>query len=54
MRIDQRKSNEAEVEPLREECHQRVSTLERKLYALTMERDMLRREQNKKAMPLLF
>ncbi|KAK9078325.1 hypothetical protein SSX86_002382 [Deinandra increscens subsp. villosa] len=45
----ERKSNEAEVESLREEYHQRVSTLERKVYALTRERDTLRREQNKKS-----
>ncbi|KAF7843364.1 golgin candidate 5-like [Senna tora] len=44
-----RKSNEAEVESMREEYHQRVSTLERKVYALTKERDTLRREQNKKS-----
>ncbi|XP_024980144.1 golgin candidate 5-like [Cynara cardunculus var. scolymus] len=44
-----RKSNEAEIESLREEYHQRVSTLERKVYALTRERDTLRREQNKKS-----
>ncbi|XP_017252637.1 golgin candidate 5 [Daucus carota subsp. sativus] len=44
-----RKSNEAEVESLREEYHQRVSALERKVYALTKERDTLRREQNKKS-----
>ncbi|KAE9585875.1 putative TATA element modulatory factor 1 TATA binding, TATA element modulatory factor 1 DNA binding [Lupinus albus] len=44
-----RKSNEAEVETLREEYHQRVSTLERKVYVLTKERDTLRREQNKKS-----
>ncbi|KAK9923384.1 hypothetical protein M0R45_031806 [Rubus argutus] len=44
-----RKSSEAEVESLREEYHQRVSTLERKVYALTKERDTLRREQNKKS-----
>ncbi|XP_004486753.1 golgin candidate 5 [Cicer arietinum] len=44
-----RKSNEAEVESLREEYHQRVSILERKVYALTKERDTLRREQNKKS-----
>ncbi|XP_039009477.1 golgin candidate 5-like [Hibiscus syriacus] len=43
------KSNEAEMESLREEYHQRVSTLERKVYALTKERDTLRREQNKKS-----
>ncbi|MFS7980838.1 putative TATA element modulatory factor 1, TATA binding protein [Helianthus anomalus] len=39
---ERRKSNEAEVESLREEYHQRV-------YALTRERDTLRREQNKKS-----
>nr|KJB68686.1 hypothetical protein B456_011G0741002 [Gossypium raimondii] len=44
-----KKSNEAEMESLREEYHQRVSTLERKVYALTKERDTLRREQNKKS-----
>ncbi|OMO66672.1 Sugar/inositol transporter [Corchorus olitorius] len=44
-----RKSNEAEIESLREEYHQRVATLERKVYALTKERDTLRREQNKKS-----
>ncbi|BBG93350.1 golgin candidate 5 [Prunus dulcis] len=43
-----RKSNDAEVESLREEYHERVATLERKVYALTKERDTLRREQNKK------
>ncbi|PSS07425.1 Golgin candidate like [Actinidia chinensis var. chinensis] len=44
-----RKSNEAEIESLREEYHQRVATLERKVYALTKERDTLRREQSKKS-----
>ncbi|XP_075075039.1 golgin candidate 5 isoform X2 [Nicotiana tabacum] len=44
-----RKSNDAEVESLREEYHQKVSALERKVYALTRERDTLRREQNKKS-----
>ncbi|XP_057954885.1 golgin candidate 5 [Malania oleifera] len=44
-----RKSNEAEVESLREEYHQRVAALERKVYALTKERDTLRREQSKKS-----
>ncbi|KAJ6389495.1 hypothetical protein OIU77_027759 [Salix suchowensis] len=44
-----RKSNDAEIESLREEYHQRVATLERKVYALTRERDTLRREQNKKS-----
>ncbi|XP_073159474.1 golgin candidate 5 [Henckelia pumila] len=44
-----RKTNEAEVESLREEYHQRVAALERKVYALTKERDTLRREQNKKS-----
>ncbi|XWS16323.1 hypothetical protein CRYUN_Cryun34aG0075400 [Craigia yunnanensis] len=43
-----RKSNDAEIESLREEYHQRVSALERKVYALTKERDTLRREQSKK------
>ncbi|KAL6996462.1 Golgin candidate 5 [Sarracenia purpurea var. burkii] len=44
-----KKSNEAEIEILREEYHQRVATLERKVYALTKERDTLRREQSKKS-----
>lgn len=44
-----RKSNDAEIESLREEYHQRVATLERKVYALTRERDTLRREQSKKS-----
>ncbi|KAL2928488.1 Golgin candidate 5 [Bienertia sinuspersici] len=44
-----RKSNDAEIESLREEYHQRVATLERKVYALTKERDTLRREQSKKS-----
>ncbi|KAI4381919.1 hypothetical protein MLD38_007937 [Melastoma candidum] len=44
-----RKSNDTEIESLREEYHQRVATLERKVYALTKERDTLRREQNKKS-----
>ncbi|XP_065866148.1 golgin candidate 5 [Euphorbia lathyris] len=44
-----RKSNDAEIESLREEYHQRVATLERKVYALTKERDTLRREQNRKS-----
>ncbi|KAI9071834.1 hypothetical protein K1719_046208 [Acacia pycnantha] len=39
-----RNSNEAEIETLREEYHQRVATLERKVYTLTKERDTLRRE----------
>ncbi|KAJ9568256.1 hypothetical protein OSB04_004222 [Centaurea solstitialis] len=43
-----RKSNESEVESLREEYHQRVSTLERKVYALMRERDTLRKEANKR------
>lgn len=43
-----RKSNDAEIESLREEYHQKVSALERKVYALTKERDTLRREHNKK------
>ncbi|XP_010691349.2 golgin candidate 5 [Beta vulgaris subsp. vulgaris] len=43
-----RKSN-GEIESLREEYHQRVATLERKVYALTKERDTLRREQNKRS-----
>lgn len=44
-----RKSNEAEIKSLRDEYHQRVAALERKVYALTKERDTLRREQSKKS-----
>ncbi|GJU28944.1 golgin candidate 5 [Tanacetum coccineum] len=43
------KSYEADIESLREEYHQRASALERKVYALTRERDTLRREQNKRS-----
>ncbi|CAN4100242.1 unnamed protein product [Withania somnifera] len=43
-----RKSNDAD-ESLREEYHQKVAALERKVYALTRERDTLRRDQNKKS-----
>ncbi|KAM3412690.1 hypothetical protein ACQJBY_004056 [Aegilops geniculata] len=43
------KSVEEEMEALKDEYHQRVATLERKVYALTKERDTLRREQNKKS-----
>ncbi|KAL3366441.1 hypothetical protein AABB24_011227 [Solanum stoloniferum] len=44
-----KKSSDAEIESLREEYHQKVSALERKVYALTKERDTLRREHNKKS-----
>ncbi|XP_042417234.1 golgin candidate 5-like isoform X1 [Zingiber officinale] len=43
-----RKSKEDEIDALRDEYHQKVSSLERKVYALTRERDTLRREQSKK------
>ncbi|EYU21470.1 hypothetical protein MIMGU_mgv1a000723mg [Erythranthe guttata] len=43
-----RNTNEAEIESLREEYHQRVAAIERKVYTLTKERDTLRREQNKR------
>ncbi|XP_074574254.1 golgin candidate 5-like [Curcuma longa] len=43
-----RKSKEEELDALRDEYHQKVSSLERKVYALTRERDTLRREQSKK------
>lgn len=43
------KTTEADIDALRDEYHQRVSTLERKVYALTKERDTLRREQNKRS-----
>ncbi|XP_078429014.1 golgin Putative 5 [Wolffia australiana] len=44
-----RKTSESDSDSLREEYHQRVASLERKVYALTRERDTLRREQNKKS-----
>ncbi|KAK6125002.1 hypothetical protein DH2020_041276 [Rehmannia glutinosa] len=44
-----RKTSEADIESLREEYHQRVAAVERKVYALTRERDTLRREQNRKS-----
>ncbi|CDO98019.1 unnamed protein product [Coffea canephora] len=44
-----RKFNEEGIESLREEYHNRVASLERKVYALTKERDTLRREQTKKS-----
>ncbi|KAL0441518.1 UNVERIFIED_CONTAM: Golgin candidate 5 [Sesamum radiatum] len=44
-----KKTSEADIESLREEYHQRVAALERKVYALTKERDTLRREHNKKS-----
>ncbi|KAG0618623.1 hypothetical protein M758_4G079100 [Ceratodon purpureus] len=44
-----RKTSEAELDSLREEYQQRISSAERKVYALTKERDMLRREQNRKS-----
>ncbi|GFP81860.1 golgin candidate 5 [Phtheirospermum japonicum] len=43
------RKGESETETLREEYHQKVAALERKVYALTRERDTLRREQNKKS-----
>ncbi|KAK1422474.1 hypothetical protein QVD17_25615 [Tagetes erecta] len=46
---DQKRKSNADIESLQEEYHQRVSALERKLYALTRERDTLRREQNKRS-----
>ncbi|XP_073389616.1 golgin candidate 5-like [Physcomitrium patens] len=44
-----KKTNEAGLDALREEYQQRISSAERKVYALTKERDMLRREQNRKS-----
>ncbi|KAK6125079.1 hypothetical protein DH2020_041195 [Rehmannia glutinosa] len=48
-RSENRKTSEADIESLREEYHQRVAAVERKVYALTRERDTLRREQNRKS-----
>ncbi|OAE32334.1 hypothetical protein AXG93_3017s1040 [Marchantia polymorpha subsp. ruderalis] len=42
------KSNDMELDALREEFQQRIGAAERKVYALTKERDMLRREQSRK------
>ncbi|KAJ3670778.1 hypothetical protein LUZ60_008204 [Juncus effusus] len=47
--LKRKSSMESEVESLKEEYHQRVSSLERKVYALTKERDTLRREKNKES-----
>ncbi|XP_058112212.1 golgin candidate 5 [Magnolia sinica] len=48
--IDDLKRNaDSETDALREEYHQRVASLERKVYALTKERDTLRREQSRKS-----
>lgn len=44
-----RKSTEADIDALRDEYHQRVAALERKVYSLTREKDTLRREQNKRS-----
>ncbi|XP_020687505.1 golgin candidate 5 isoform X1 [Dendrobium catenatum] len=44
-----RKSAEADIDALRDEYHQRVAALERKVYSLTREKDTLRREQNKRS-----
>ncbi|CAN6441625.1 unnamed protein product [Victoria cruziana] len=44
-----RRTSDAEVDALRDEYHQRVATLEKKVYALTRERDALRREQSRKS-----
>eukprot|EP01018_Ginkgo_biloba_P001660 Gb_20198 [translate_table: standard] len=44
-----KKSPETESDALREEYQQRLGTLERKVYALTKERDTLRREQSRKS-----
>ncbi|GLJ29771.1 hypothetical protein SUGI_0587940 [Cryptomeria japonica] len=44
-----KKSPEAESDALRDEYQQRLGALERKVYALTKERDTLRREQSRKS-----
>lgn len=46
---DLKRKTEADIDLLRDEYHQRVSSLERKVYALTRERDTLKREQNKRS-----
>lgn len=44
-----KRSSEAESDALRDEYQQRLGALERKVYALTKERDTLRREQSRKS-----
>lgn len=44
-----KRSPEAESDALRDEYQQRLGALERKVYALTKERDTLRREQSRKS-----
>ncbi|XP_039121687.1 golgin candidate 5 isoform X2 [Dioscorea cayenensis subsp. rotundata] len=44
-----KRTTEAEIDALRDEYHQRVASLERKVYALTKERDALKKEQSKKS-----
>eukprot|EP00897_Mesotaenium_endlicherianum_P010597 jgi/Mesen1/9566/ME000644S08864 len=44
-----KKPGEAELDALREEYQHRLGAAERKVYALTKERDMLRREQGRKS-----
>ncbi|XP_076894192.1 golgin candidate 5-like [Bidens hawaiensis] len=46
---EQKRKSSADIESLQEEYHQRVSALERKVYALKRERETLRREQNKRS-----
>ncbi|KAI3761564.1 hypothetical protein L1987_51984 [Smallanthus sonchifolius] len=47
--VNQKRKSNADIESLQEEYHQRVSALERKVYALMRESDALRREQNKRS-----
>ncbi|KAH7331390.1 hypothetical protein KP509_20G030700 [Ceratopteris richardii] len=49
-----KKSNDAELESLKEEFQQRLNAAERKVYALTKERDMLRREQGRRDSSILL
>lgn len=51
---DSKKSNDAELDALREEYQQRLNAAERKVYTLTKERDMLRREQTRKDSAILL
>eukprot|EP00250_Pteridium_aquilinum_P007166 c16947_g1_i1 orf=995-3871(-) len=51
---DIKRSSDVELENLKEEFQQRLNAAERKVYALTKERDMLRREQGRRDSSILL
>lgn len=51
---DIKRSSDAELDTLKEEFQQRLNAAERKVYALTKERDMLRREQGRRDSSILL